>query len=166
MLSKMVRTVLLAGMLCSFPLSAWSANLLTNGNFNKPTSGVTPGTTVSFTGCHDAGNSAAAGWLMWLNACDPGLNDVSTTLVPTTLPNGTGYMLHVVTDGNANGVYENSIPSTPSTLTSVWVYVNSGCVAVGTGFFSNTGLDDTFCVTGKWFQISKVLLLHNGDDGY
>jgi hypothetical protein len=152
----MVRTALLGGVLCSLPLSAWSANLLQNASFNKPAQGVPLGTTVSFTGCHDAGNSAAAGWLMWIISCDPGFNDISTTLVPSTLPGSTGYMQHIVTDGNANGVYQNTIPGTLSTLTSVWVYLNSGCVSVGTGFFGNTGSDDIFCVPGKWFRIPNV----------
>jgi len=154
MLSALAKTVLLGGVLCSFPLSAWSANLLKNGNFNKPAAGIPAGTTASFTGCRDAGSAAAAGWLMWINSCDTGVNDVSTTLVPSTL--SSGYMLHVVTDGNGNGAYQNTIPTTASTLTSVWVYVNSGCVAVGTGFFGSTGSDDIFCVTGKWFQVAKV----------
>jgi hypothetical protein len=155
MLSLMARTVLLAGMFCAFPLSAWSGNLLLNGNFNKPTQGVAPGTTVSSTGCFAAGNSAAANWTMWINSCDAGFNDISATLVPSTLPGTTGYMQHVVTDGNHNGLVQSTFNQT-STLTSVWVYVNSGCVAVGTGTGGNTGLDNIFCVPGKWFQILKV----------
>lgn len=155
MLFKMVRIVLLAGMLCSFPLSAWSANLLVNGAFNTPANGVPPGTTVTFTGCHDAGNSAAAHWTMWTNSCDTGSNDLSATLIPTTLPGATGYMQHIVTDGNLNGLVQR-FASHSLTLTTVWIYVNSGCVTVGTGDGGNTLSDDTFCVAGQWFRMLKV----------
>ena len=156
MVSVSGRTVLLGALLCSFPLSAWSANLLLNGAFNKPTTGVPAGTTVSFTGCLGAGNSAAANWTMWIKSCDSGFNDISATLVPSTLPGSTGYMQHIVTDGNRNGLVQTSTFNQTSSLTSVWVYVNSGCVAVGTGTGGNTGQDDTFCVPGKWFHIVNV----------
>jgi hypothetical protein len=151
------RVFLLAGMFCSFPLSAWSANLLLNGSFNKPAQGVPVGTPVSYTGlCAAVGNSAAANWNVQIGSCDTGFNDLQATLVPSTLPLSTGYMQHVVTDGNDNGLYQQFTFSAAKTLTSVWVYVNSGCVGVGTGAQSITGLDDIFCVPGKWFQISKV----------
>lgn len=156
MLSAIARAILLGGMVCSFSLSAWSANLLKNATFNLPSKGIPLGTTVSYTGCDVAATSAAADWSMWVNSCATGSDNVSTTLVPSTLPKSTGYMLHIVTDGNQNGVYQSNTFNEPNTLTSVWVYVNSGCVAVGTGDASFTGLDDTFCVTGKWFHIANV----------
>jgi hypothetical protein len=156
MLKTRIQTLLLAGLLCSLPLSAWSANLLANGSFNKPAPGVPPGTPVSYTNYCSAGNSAADSWTIFVNSCSTGFDDITTTLVPSTLPGSTGYMLQVTTDGNANGIVQSGTFNQTSTVTSIWLYINSGCVTVGTGNGGNTGPDDTFCETGKWFRMTNV----------
>jgi len=150
------RIFLLAGLLFVFPASAWSANLLLNGGFNKPAQGVPPGTIVSYSNYCYAGNSAAADWTIFVNSCSAGYDDISTVLVPSTLPGSTGYMMHVTTDGNANGIVQTSGFNETSTVTSIWIYINSGCVTVGTGNGGDTGTDDTFCVAGKWFHMTNV----------
>lgn len=150
------RIFLLAALLCAFPVSAWSANLLLNGGFNKPAQGVPPGTIVSYNNYCYAGNSAAADWTIFVNSCSTGYDDISTVLVPSTLPGNTGYMMHVTTDGNANGIVQTSGFNETSTVTSIWIYINSGCVTVGTGNGGDTGTDDTFCVAGKWFHLTNV----------
>lgn len=156
MLGTRLRIFLLAEILCLVPLSSWAANLLANGSFNKPAQGVPPGTPVSYTNYCEAGNSAVASWTIFVNSCSLGFDDISTTLVPSSLPGSSGYMLHVATDGNANGIVQSGSFEQASTMTSIWLYINSGCVTVGTGNGGDTGPDDTFCESGKWFHMSKV----------
>jgi len=142
---------------CALPLAIPAANLLQNPGFEEPAPGVPPGKTVSYTmtSCQTGtgGPSAAAGWGIWVNTCG---TEVSTTLVPSTAPNGGNYMLHVVTDGLSNGIYEN-FSSTPQTVSSIWVFVNSGCIGMGTGFYQNTAdTDEMTCLTGHWIHFYSV----------
>jgi len=102
MVRKMGNAVLLQLVLaCVMPLSLWAKNLVPNPGFETPATGVTPGTTVSYTDYCLGGDSAAADWLVWINSCG---TDISTTLVPSTAPSGGSYMLHVVTTGVYNGI--------------------------------------------------------------
>ena len=150
------RIFLLAGVLCALPVSAFSANLLVNGSFNKPAQGVPLGTPVSYTNYCFGGNSAAADWTIFVNSCSTGYDDITTVLVPSSLPGSTGYMMHVTTDGNANGIVQSGSFNQTDTVSSIWIYINSGCVTVGTGNGGDTGSDDTFCVPGKWFHLTNV----------
>jgi len=43
-----------------------------------------------------------------------------------------------------------------STLSSTWVYINSGCVTIGTGDGGDTGIDEATCESGRWFEFFKV----------
>jgi hypothetical protein len=139
------------------PAGLRSQNLLINGGFNKPAVGVAPGMPVSATECNfPGGESAAANWTVYINGC----GTVTTTLVPSTAPNGGAYMIHVTaTDSNA-GIVQYGFANQASTLTSVWVYINSGCVMIGTGDSGSTGLDEATCELGRWFHFSRV---PNGD---
>ena len=159
MLRKITRMVITqAVLLCALSLGLWSQNLLAgrNPDFNNPWPGVPIGTAVSYTNYCYSGNSAAAWWQIWVNSCSPGEDDISTVLIPSTLPGSTGYMLHVVTDGDGNGIDESAIASHPNTLSSIWVYINSGCIFIGTGDGGDTGFDEGTCETGRWFHFSKV----------
>jgi len=139
------------------PMRSWAGpNLLINGSFNQPAQGVPPGTPTSFTGCQFGGISAAADWTTFVNSCTAGQNHLSTVLVPSTLPGTGGYMIHVITDGNANGIVQYATFEEPKTLASIWMYINRGCVTVGTGDDGHTGPDATFCETGKWFHLINV----------
>ena len=138
---------------CALPLTMTAQNLVKNPGFENPATGVPPGTTVSYTSFCNAGKSAAAVWLVWVNTCG---SDISTTLVPSTALSGGNYMLHVVTTASENGIYTN-FASHPETTSSVWVYVNSGCVGMGTGDGAETSsTDEMTCVTGKWIHFYKV----------
>jgi len=142
---------------CLAPAGLWSQNLLINGGFNKPAAGVAPGTTVSATECDAPGGwSAAANWTVYIHGC----GTVTTTLEPSTAPNGGAYMIHVTATGSYAGIVQYGFAAQTSTLTSVWVYINSGCVMIGTGNGGSTGLDEATCETGRWFHFSRV---PNGD---
>lgn len=154
MLQRWMRIVLAQAVLvCAVPLGLWSQNLLLNPGFNNPAQGVPPGTPVSYTGFCFAGNSAAANWTVFVNSCG---TNISTVLVPSTLPGSNGYMIHVTTTGAANGIVQSGTFSHPNTFSSAWVYINSGCVTIGTGNGGDTGIDEATCETGRWFHFSKV----------
>lgn len=142
--------LLQAALACLIPLTTWGQNLVLNPGFEHPAKGVSPGTTVTYTDACMGGTTAAAEWSAWINTC-PG--DISTTLVPSTAPNGGSYMIHVVTNGIDNGIWYCCFASQPLTTSSVWVYVNSGCVGMGTGDYANTSpMDEMTCVVGHWIQ--------------
>lgn len=155
MLRKIANSVLLqVALACLMPLTMSAANLVPNPGFETPATGVTPGTPVSYTDFCEGGTSAAADWLVWVNTCP---SDISTTLLPSTAPNGGSYMLHVVTNGAENGIYFCCFANHAATRSSVWVYVNSGCVGMGTGDGATTSpTDEITCVTGQWIEFYKV----------
>jgi hypothetical protein len=137
---------------CALPFTM-SANLLPNPGFEYATSGVTPGTPVSYTAFCGGATSAALYWRVWVNSCG---SNISTTLVNSSAPSGNQYMLHVVTTGPNNGIYTTFL-STQRTIATVWVYLNSGCIGIGTGNGAETGdTDEMTCVTGRWFQLYQV----------
>src|SRR5215467_11749139 len=99
---------------CALPMTMAAQNLVKNAGFEIPAAGVPAGTTVSYTSFCNSGTSAASVWLVWVNTCG---SDISTTLVPSTAPNGGSYMLHVVTTAAENGIYTN-FASHPQTTSS------------------------------------------------
>jgi len=140
-------------LVCALPLTMAAQNLLPNGGFERRAAGVSPGTPVSYTTCDSYGPSAAAVWTVWLNTCG---TEITTTLVPSTAVNGGNYMMHVVTTGANNGlvIKFSGAAQTSSTLS---VFVNSGCVGMGTGDGSYTAdTDGMTCLTGQWVTFTKV----------
>jgi len=138
---------------CLVPLGLWSQNLLVNGGFNKPAAAVPAGTVVSYTDlCNAPGNSAAADWEVYVNGCA----NISTELVPSTLAGTKGYMMHVVVSGGSSGIGQSATFDQTNTLASAWVYINSGCVSIGTGDGGDTGIDEATCETGRWFHFIQV----------
>jgi hypothetical protein len=149
---RKLRNILFAQLVlaCLMPLTLSAENLLLNPGFNKPAAGVPPGTIVSLAVCQETGGSAAANWTVWINDCG---SDVSTQLIPSAAPSGGSYMVHVVTTGNGNGIVQCCFANQTTTLSSVWVYVNSGCVGMGTGDGGNTvQTDEMTCEAGSWIQ--------------
>lgn len=148
---RKLKTILFAQavMACLMPMTLSAQNLILNPGFEKPAVGVPPGTPVTFATCDAVGGSAAADWVVWINACG---SNISTELVPSTAPGGGKYMLHVVTTGNGNGIVQNFASQT-KTLSSVWVYLNSGCIGMAAGDGGNTlQTDEMTCETGSWIQ--------------
>jgi hypothetical protein len=138
---------------CFAPLGLWSQNLLLNGSFNQAAAGVPAGTTVSYTDlCNAPGNSAALDWEVYVNGCA----NISTELVPSTLPGSKGYMMHVVVSGGSSGIGQSATFNETNTLSSAWVYINNGCVSIGTGDGGDTGVDEATCETGRWFHFIQV----------
>lgn len=141
---------------CFLPLAVCAQNLLPNPGFEKPAPGVPPGTPVSYINfCGNAVSSAAADWVVSIDVCG---GNLTSTLVPSTAPSGGKYMMHIVTDSvNSGVVADQSFADQAKTLASVWVYVNSGCVGIGTGNAAFTvDTDEITCETGTWIEFFKV----------
>jgi len=152
MMLRKLRNILLAltALSCLMPMTLWAQNLIPNPGFENPAPGVAPGTPVAYTNFCFGGTSAAANWTVWINSCG---TNISTELVASTLPGGGKYMMHVVTTGNANGIVHCCFSNHTTTLSSVWVYVNSGCVGMGTGNGGDTSnTDEMTCEPGTWIQ--------------
>lgn len=114
---------------------ATGQNLLANGSFEVE--GLL-GPKVISTGIRGLGLSAAANWGVFHNTNGTTL----TELVPSTIPGGGQYMLHVVTDGHANGLGQIFGPFNGGwacVVEQVSVYVVSGTVIIGAGNGGNTG---------------------------
>lgn len=155
------RHLLLVGVAIAFLLMTVDAfaaptNMLSNPGFETPAIGVNPGTPVTYTSLCNGGTSAAGVWLVWVNACN---SYMSTVLLPSTLPGGGNYMIEVTTDGNANGLWQQYLPTNTgpvSAFGSAWVYLNSGCVGIGIGNDGNTGTTSSTCVVGQWIQLTTL----------
>lgn len=133
------------------------ANLLQNGGFETPADGVAPPTKVLVASCLVGSSSAAKVWTTWANDCTT--TDFYTQLLPSTLPGGGKYMMHVHTNGGqtlgqrGNGIVQDFTPNPAKTESAVWVFVNSGCVGFGTGNGGETlQTDEMTCVTGQWIH--------------
>lgn len=151
-------TLLLAAInLCADPIGLYNAdppNLLSNPGFETPASGVTPGTPVALVGLNNGGGgSAAADWTVWSN----GPANMSTELVPSTLPAGGSYMIEVTTTGSDGGLVQQFL-STPanSVMASAWVWIVSGCVGIGSGDDGFTPIGSSTCTTGKWIDLTTT----------
>jgi hypothetical protein len=151
MIRKLTNILLLQAVLaCLMPLTLSAQNLLHNPGFEKPATGVPPGTPVAYTDYCLGGATAAADWDVWVNTCG---TNISTELIPSTLPVGGKYMMHVVTTGTLNGIFQNGFANQTTTLTSIWVYVNSGCIGMGTGDGADTPYtDEMTCEAGSWIE--------------
>ena len=153
MLSTLLRLFVVITLLVSFSVTSLLAatNLLLNPGFEIPATGVVPPAFVSYTNYCAAGNSAAADWTIYVNECG---SDIATQLLPSTLPNGGNYMLHLVTNGGGNGIVQSGTFNRPKTLSSIWVFINSGCVGFGTGNGGDTSeTDEMSCLTGHWIHL-------------
>jgi hypothetical protein len=150
-----VRVLLTAGAIVALAAAAHADNLLPNGNLQKPTPGVLPGTLVSYTsppgGSVDTPHSAAADWLMFIN--DFGGNTVTTELVASTFPRAPAgaKMLHVTVSAPDSGLVNNTLLNHTGTLfTCVWVYIKHGAVGVGSGFEAYTEPNVILDRQGAW----------------
>jgi len=62
-------------------------------------------------------------------------------------------MIHAVTTGNANGIVFCCFANHTTTLSSVCVYLNSGCVGMDTGDGGDTANTDEMTYdAGTWIQ--------------
>jgi hypothetical protein len=141
---KPILLLLACGLLLAAPSALLASNLLTNPGFENNT--VPYGTTVSATGACRGGGSAASNWSSWINSC-PG--DLSSVLLPTTLPGGDSWMMNIRTNGAYNGIFQIFFGA-PTLYGSAWLFLNSGCAGIGTGNGPLTGIDITTCVHGQW----------------
>ena len=135
--------------LCADPV-----NLLLNPGFETATSGDPAGMPVSLSGLDNSGGaSAAADWTVWSN----GSANISTDLVPSTLPGGGSDMIEVSTTGSYGGLVQQYL-GTPANqvAASVWVWVVSGCVGIGTGDDGFSAVSSSTCNTGKWIDLTAT----------
>ncbi|MDD5295511.1 MAG: hypothetical protein PHU46_01255 [Rhodocyclaceae bacterium] len=101
---------------------ATQANLLTNGGFDIPGTGLTaPNFATSMSGINAPTNAAANGWFSYNNVT----TTTSTELLTSTDPAGSGYMIHVTTGGQQSGI-RSLFPTVASAALSVDVFVISG----------------------------------------
>lgn len=101
------------------------------------------------------GYSAAESWTVWNNTAAT----TTTELVNSTFDDN--LMLHVTTTGYRNGivqVFDLFNQGYTDVLSSVWVYVNSGQAAMGTGNGGLTDFDTNSSGTGTW----ELLEAYNG----
>ena len=127
----------------------YSQNLLANPGFEVVGPSGSP-TTVTTAIPGGAGNSAANFWTLFTNTPGTIWTELATYLVS---PSGSTRTLHVITDGDRNGVVQvfapfNSGPT--NAISAVWVYVRRGTVFLGTGNGGNTGQDVLSTTTGQW----------------
>lgn len=112
------------------PVRGSSTNLALNPGFEQVGPG---GPSTTFTGIYQGGPAAAAWWTVFNNT----RGMIATELVPSTLPIGGVWMLHVVVDGNDNGIVQTFIEPEKTgpwrTESAAWVYVVKGAVTMGTG---------------------------------
>jgi PEP-CTERM motif len=144
-------------LLTAINLSADPLNLLQNAGFEIPASGVSPGTSMNLPGLNNSGGaSAAADWTVWSN----GLADISTELVPGTLPSGTSYMswmIEVTTTGSYGGLVQQFLGTPANEVTaSAWVWIVSGCVGIGSGDDGFSPVSTSTCTTGKWIDLTTT----------
>jgi hypothetical protein len=141
--------------LAAAPASA--ANLLVNPGFEAvgPQGAFTSFTCTANVCC--GGQSAADSWTTWINQCPQfGFpeNTIRTAHVtPSTAPAGGNAMIHVLATSAESGIVQVFGPfnTGPAQVTSsVWVYVVSGQVCLGTGNGGNTHCDDHSTTTGQW----------------
>lgn len=132
--------------------SAATTNLLANPDFGQVS---TSGEQTILDGAGATGDSAAAHWSVY----NTGDGSTTTELMPSTRGGGKS-MIHVVTTdkktGSGSGLVQAFLPvgTGPGHVTSsVWVYVNSGTVFIGTGNGGDTGIDARTSVTHTWVQL-------------
>ncbi len=143
---------LLSPFTCAAVLAANASaqNLLTNSSFE--TEGPL-GPSASVSGAIGAAFSAAENWFIFQNTPVT----TKTELLPSTLPGGGDYMLHVTTNGVNNGIEQVMFPINegPACVEhQIWVYVESGVVFAGAGNGGNTGPNSFSTTTGQWELIS------------
>lgn len=141
-------------MRCVLPLLAVAggasggSNLLVNPSFEIAGPLGPEVTSVGFSG---VGHSAAQGWGVFHNT----EGTTKTKLVPSTVPGGGDFMIHVVTDGFANGLGQVFGPFNGGWACveeQITVFVVSGTVIIGAGNGGNTG-PNAFSQGGGAFEV-------------
>jgi len=143
-------TVAAAGLLAA--ASAATTNLLANPDFAQVS---TSGEQTVLNGAGATGDSAAAHWTVY----NTGAGGTTTELMPSTRGGGKS-MIHVVTTddkpNSGSGLVQAFLPvgTGPGHVTSsVWIFVKTGTVFIGTGNGGNTGIDARTSVIGKWIEL-------------
>jgi hypothetical protein len=126
-------------------------NLLPDGNFEMPRTGIAVGSPVEYSG--EFGSlSCAQQWTTWGTAPQT----IVTKLLPSTCPYGSGNMMYVKLSGGASGIADEFLGDRASPLAahkaimSAWVYVVQGSVSIGAGNGGSTSGTATTCGTGHW----------------
>jgi hypothetical protein len=136
------------------PPPGYNPGALTNLIQNESFEMVGPfGAQTSFTGIHGGGSSAVASWDVFHNT----QGTTRTSHIPSNAPGGGAKMLHVYTTGANNGVVQKMGPNPnsgfPKVYASVWVFVQSGQVCLGTGNAGFTHCDATSTTLNQWVHL-------------
>src|SRR6185312_7217180 len=119
---KNILAIVVLTTLLSASVFADNVNLLTNSGFNQ-------GSTTSVTAGTNPGLSAATGWRVWSDVAG---TVVSSQLMASNAPGGSGDMLYVSTSKSSSGIYQvfPLIPSPNGVTASIWINVISGNVGM------------------------------------
>jgi hypothetical protein len=180
MLLKLSRCSLLLAAVaaCCLQSSARAGNLLMNGGFDTPTSGLTPPNyPTSISGANAFGPASAADWTLF-NSRDA---TTSTELLTSTDPAGGGYMIHLTSTTNTtdpvqsffNGLQQGF--ATQSTLTTASVdlnivsgpvllalYAGDGSTLINFQYYSTTGTWFTASITAAAGTDPNLFVLYSG----
>lgn len=127
--------------LFSATLFADNTNLLTNGSFNQ-------GSTTPVSAGANPGYSAATGWRVW---SDIGGTSVTSQLMASTAPGGSGDMLYFSTSNTSSGIYQMFplVPSPNGVTANIWINVISGYVGMA---IVGSSTHYTWATTGTGWQ--------------
>lgn len=134
--------------------AAAATNLVLNGDFE-----ATPNAATSAMFSGGGGTSAAPEWLLYNNAAAT----TASEIIGATLPDGGDQMLHVVTGGHNNGVYQYFAGS--ARYAQVRVFVNSGAVSLFLYLNGNTQNGQAVStVTGAWQTLTVDTGANNSNE--
>jgi hypothetical protein len=125
-----------------------AVNFLTNPGFE-----ATPNAATSASFQLGGGTSAAPGWELYNNNSAT----TSSSVIASTLPGGGDQMLHIVTGGHQNGVYQYFSPF--AQFAQVRVFVNSGAVAL---YLYENGNTERGKVVSSATNVWQTLTLNTG----
>ena len=106
------------------------------------------------------GGTCLQNWNTWGVANPmPDSYTLTTNLLTSTCPYGTGKMLHVKQSKNGAGIANQGFTENPAkAVASVWVYVVKGTIGLGIGNGGNTSNTVWTCQTGVWIYLETCNL--------
>ena len=130
-------------------------NLLSNGSFEL---GLNQGHSTFLEGT-GPGISSATNWTLFHNNLGSTESTrVPAETVPERLPGSGNSLMRIEASHERNGLVQvfGDLNTGPAIVeSSVWVYVESGNVSLGTGNGGNTGVDATSTTTGRWEKLTS-----------
>jgi hypothetical protein len=137
-------------------------NILINSDFSAQLAGFNCPHTFTNTISNDGagGGTCLENWDTWgVSLTMPSTYTLTTNVLPSTCPYGSGKMLHVKQSANGAGIANQSFTENPAkAVASVWVYVVKGTIGLGIGNGGNTSNTVWTCQTGVWTYLETCNL--------